>query len=169
VAGRLQVFREMIEAAYRAPRGPDGDSHSLLGNLETVPPDLWGALPDGGARSIAAIVLHVGSCKYMYDDYAFRSATLRWDAPPAWPANAATMPPQEMLAWMDEGHRLLAGSIACLDERAIDELRLTNWGERWPTRRIIRVMIEHDLYHAGEVNHLRSILQRSDRWAYDAG
>jgi len=44
---------------------------------------------------------------------------------------------------------------------------LTNWGERLPTRVIMRMMIAHDLYHAGEINHLRALLQSTDRWPYD--
>jgi hypothetical protein len=28
-------------------------------------------------------------------------------------------------------------------------------------------MIEHDLYHAGEINHLRSLRQGTDRWAHE--
>jgi hypothetical protein len=27
-------------------------------------------------------------------------------------------------------------------------------------------MIAHDFYHAGEINHLRALLQGSDRWPY---
>jgi hypothetical protein len=45
--------------------------------------------------------------------------------------------------------------------------RLTNWGERQQTRWIIAVMIQHDLYHAGEINHLRSLRQGTDRRAYE--
>ena len=33
---------------------------------------------------------------------------------------------------------------------------------RW----IISVMIEHDVYHAGEINHLRALMQGNDRWAW---
>jgi hypothetical protein len=29
-----------------------------------------------------------------------------------------------------------------------------------------RRWIEHDIYHAGEINHIRSLLPRVDRWAY---
>jgi hypothetical protein len=25
-------------------------------------------------------------------------------------------------------------------------------------------MIEHDLYHAGEINHIRALRQENDRW-----
>jgi hypothetical protein len=29
-----------------------------------------------------------------------------------------------------------------------------------------QTMVEHDLYHAGEINHLRALFTRDDRWAY---
>jgi hypothetical protein len=28
-------------------------------------------------------------------------------------------------------------------------------------------MIQHDLYHAGEINHIRALRQRNDRWAWE--
>jgi hypothetical protein len=46
---------------------------------------------------------------------------------------------------------------------------MTNWGEQKETRWIITAMIQHDLYHAGEINHLRSLHRQTDRWAYDMG
>jgi len=49
----------------------------------------------------------------------------------------------------------------------LDKDRLTNWGERLPTRDIIRIMIAHDFYHAGEINHIRAQLQGTDRWPYE--
>ena len=39
----------------------------------------------------------------------------------------------------------------------LDVMRLTNWGERRTTRWIVAAMITHDAYHAGEINHLRSL------------
>ena len=48
----------------------------------------------------------------------------------------------------------------------LDRERLTNWGARLPTRVLIRIMIAHDLYHAGEINHIRVLLQGNDRWPY---
>jgi hypothetical protein len=29
------------------------------------------------------------------------------------------------------------------------------------------IMIAHDLYHAGEINHLRALLNGTDRWPYE--
>jgi hypothetical protein len=52
------------------------------------------------------------------------------------------------------------------DDAELDFERLANWGEYLPTRFIIRIMLEHDVYHAGEINHLRAVLQGNDQWEY---
>ena len=74
----------------------------------------------------------------------------------------------ELLAWLTEGHYRWFASVRALpDDTELERERLTNWGERLPTRVIIRLMIAHDLYHAGEINHLRALLHGTDRWPYD--
>lgn len=73
----------------------------------------------------------------------------------------------EATVWLGEGHARLRHSIATLDDAELLRPRLANWGELKETRWIIAVMIQHDLYHAGEINHLRSLRQHNDRWAYD--
>jgi hypothetical protein len=105
----------------------------------------------------------------MYEDYAFGSASLRGDQPPLVPEGGArSRPPEELLAWLKEGHRRWLESVRALtDDSELDTDRLTNWGERLATRVILRIMIAHDLYHAGEINHLRALLQSTDRWPYD--
>lgn len=148
----------------------EGDpSHSLLANLRDLQPDDWTATPPGASRTIADIVEHVGWCKWMYEDYAFGPATMRGDRPPLIPlAGARARPPNELLPWLIEGHvRWLAAVRALADDAELDRDRLTNWGERLPTRTIIRIMIAHDFYHAGEINHLRAMLQGTDRWEYE--
>ncbi|HTG42662.1 MAG TPA: DUF664 domain-containing protein, partial [Methylomirabilota bacterium] len=61
----------------------------------------------------------------------------------------------------------LVGHVAALaDDSELDVLRLTNWGEQRPTRWIIATMITHDAYHAGEINHIRSLLDGDDRWRF---
>ena len=52
------------------------------------------------------------------------------------------------------------------NESQAAEPRLTNWGEMRPTRWIVAAMITHEGYHAGEINHLRSILGTDDRWRF---
>lgn len=160
----LETLVWLIEDAF------EGDpSHSLLGNLQDVRDEDWAALLPGAGRSIADIVEHVAWCKWMYEDYAFGSATMRGDQPPLVPAGGArSRPREELLAWLREGHKRWFASVRALaDDAELERDRLTNWGERMPTRTIIRIMIAHDLYHAGEINHLRALLQRTDRWEYE--
>jgi hypothetical protein len=52
------------------------------------------------------------------------------------------------------------------DDGELERPRRTNWGEEWRTRTIIGAMITHDAYHAGEINHLRSLIGDDDRWFY---
>ena len=154
----------LIEDAF------EGDpSHSLLANIHNLPDEDWTALPPGGGRSIADILEHVAWSKWMYEDYAFGSASMRGDQPPLIPAaGARSRPRDELLAWLTDGHRRWLASVRALsDDAELDRDRRTNWGERLPTRVLIRLMIAHDLYHAGEINHLRALLHGTDRWPYD--
>jgi uncharacterized damage-inducible protein DinB len=154
----------LIEEAF------DGDpSHSLLANLKHLHEEDWTATPEGSGRSIADILEHVGWSKWMYEDYAFGTASMRGDEPPLIPAGGARSRPRpELLDWLTKGHqRWLASVRALTDDSELDRERLTNWGERLPTRDIIRIMIAHDFYHAGEINHIRALLQKTDRWPYD--
>jgi hypothetical protein len=62
----------------------------------------------------------------------------------------------------------LLGSLRALqDDAELDRERRLSWGAMRATRGIVLTMIEHDLYHSGEVNHIRSLLQGEDRWAFD--
>lgn len=160
----IEILARLVEVAYR------GDpSHSLLANLGDLREEDWTATPPGGSRSIADILEHAGWCKWMYEDYAFGFAALRGDQPPLVPAgNARARSRDELLAWMDAGHaRWLASIRALPNDAELDRPRLANWGEQLPTRELIRILIAHDIYHAGEINHIRAILQGSDRWVYE--
>jgi len=144
----------------------EGDpDQSLLANLRDLSAKDLTALPVGGGRSIADILEHVDWAKWMYEDYAFGSASMRGDQPPLVPANnARSRPPDELLAWLTEGHRRWLASVRALPNDAeLDRERRTNWGTDLPTRVLIRILIAHDLYHAGEINHIRVLLQGTDR------
>jgi uncharacterized damage-inducible protein DinB len=160
----LDMFCWMIEEAF------DGDEQSLMANLKNIREEDWTALPPGGGRSIADILEHIGWCKWMYQDFAFGTASLRGDQPPLIPADGArTRPHNELIQWLSEGHNLWYASVRNLmDDGELEPMRLTHWGEHLPTQNIIRMMIAHDYYHAGEINHLRSLLQGTDHWEYES-
>jgi uncharacterized damage-inducible protein DinB len=163
----IEALLDLLDEAYRG-RGIESshESQALLTNIETVPDEYWRALLPGAARSIHDIVGHVGACKVMYDDYAFGSGTLRFGTPEVEPfASGGTQ--AEVVDWISEAHERLVDHVAALaDDTELDVLRLTNWSEQRPTRWIVATMITHDAYHAGEINHIRSLLDGDDRWRF---
>jgi hypothetical protein len=148
--------------------GFEGTWHSLLDNLQAVTTDDWAWVPPGGQRSIHDIVQHVGGCKFMYHDYAFAGGGLTWDHPLV-DGQGVLDTPAAATGWLREGQDRLRRSVAALADADLPRLRMTNWGEEKTTRWIITTMIQHDLYHAGEINHLRSLHRQADHWAYDPG
>jgi hypothetical protein len=161
----VEQYLYLLEQAF------DGnDEHSLLANLRSVGEEDWDWLPPNGSRTIRAIVAHVGECKYVYENHAFGDATFRWDQPTGRFGEllaGSTGPPDAVVAWLAVGHRRLLQSVAALDDDDLRRPRRTNWGAPEETRWIVSVMIEHDLYHAGEINHLRALRHGADRWAFE--
>ena len=158
-----QMIAEYLSLLDDAFAGPDW--HSLLSNLTTVAPGDWEWTPPGGARSIRAIVRHVGRVKLMAHDQAFGEGALTWDDP-SLDGDEAIADIPSAIAWLRLGHKHLRSGIAALaDDAELLRPRRTNWGELRETRWVIVVtMIQHDLYHAGEINHLRSLHQGNDDW-----
>ena len=158
----------MDEAFHGPGIEESNESQALLPNLATVSEAAWRRLPPGAARTIEAIAVHVGSCKVMYDDYAFSSRTLAWDSPKVQPWLEGEAPMADVKAWLETVHTRLVHHVERLaDDVELDRPRRANWGEDRPTRWLIAAMITHDAYHAGEINHLRSILGPDDRWRHE--
>jgi hypothetical protein len=143
-----------------------GESQSMLGNLATVPVELWTSIPPGGERSIASIVLHVGGCLVMYDEYAFGPGRKQWDDPDLIPWTGDAAPMSETIEWMTEAHRRFVDHIRALDDAELGAPRPANWGEMLATRWLISGIATHSSYHAGEINHIRSLLRPDDAWMW---
>ena len=180
--GRVQA-KEMSRAAveqlvYLIDQAFETDGeHSLLRNLESVADDGWLSIPPGGSRSVRQIIGHVGACKFMYDNFAFGAATMTWDDPAAalgasiedlqsMPAIPREPSRNAVLDWLREGHQRWRDNVAHLSDRDLLAPRRRPEGGSKETRWIIGVMIEHDLYHAGEINHLRALMTGNDGWAW---
>jgi hypothetical protein len=173
VAGGRIPMRAVDELVYLLDEAFRGkgieethESQSLLANLVTVDDASWRAAPPGGSRTIESIVLHVGGCKIMYDEYAFGAARLRWDDPglPPWPEGEA--PRDEAIAWLTEAHETLIDHVHALHDDDLSRSRPANWGEQRQTRWLIATLLEHDTYHAGEINHIRALLLSDDGWKW---
>jgi hypothetical protein len=73
----------------------------------------------------------------------------------------------DVLPWLETVHDQFIAQVAALaDDAELDTSRRANWGELRLTRWLIAAMITHDAYHAGEINHLRSLMGDDDRWRF---
>ena len=93
----------LLEAAFSGAGSAETDeSQALLVNLSSVDEQMWRALPAGGARSVESIVLHVGACTIMYDEYAFGVGALTWDEQSWLPWSEGDAPMAATIAWLQE-------------------------------------------------------------------
>jgi DinB superfamily len=94
---------------------------------------------------------HIADCKVMYHEYAFGARKLTF------PDLEAPVTVAAAVARLEEGHQLLREDLAGLTDRALDDPRLTNWGEPWPAWRIFWTMLDHDAHHGAEISCLRDL------------
>ena len=143
----MTAIDELVYVLHEAFSGAgieeSNEGQSFMQNLLSVEGSMWRTVPDGGVRTIESIALHIGSCKVMYDEYAFGPGHLSWDV-----------------------HGRFVEHVRALGDDDLAAPRLTNWGELRQTRWLISTIAQHDVYHAGEVNHLRSILAATDAWRW---
>ena len=155
-SGVEQILYLLDEAFERS-------EHSLIVNLASVGDEAWQWQPPGGERTIAQIAEHVGECKFMYANHAFGDAKMFWQQ---FAARNATLPGKdEMIEWLREGQALFRGYVAAMEnDYELMTPRKANWGQEYETRWLIATIIEHDIYHAGEINHIRALAQGNDAW-----
>jgi hypothetical protein len=166
----VTAIDELVYVLHEAFSGTgiegSNEGQSLMQNLLSVEGSMWRTVPDHGVRTIESIALHVGSCKVMYDEYAFGPGHLSWgDAEvQPWPPGEASF--DETIGWLEDVHGRFVEHVRALRDEDLATLRPTNWGELRETRWLISTIAQHDVYHSGEVNHLRSILASNDAWRW---
>jgi DinB superfamily len=168
IRGGATTVAEVVYLLDEAFAGPgieaSNEAQSLLQNLASVSEEQWREIPNGGVRTVESIALHVGTCKIMYDEYAFGRGERRWDDPDLTPWPEGHAPMHETVEWLKASHARLVDHVRCLRDADLGVPRRANWGELRPTRWLISTILQHDAYHAGEINHIRSLLAGDDRW-----
>jgi uncharacterized damage-inducible protein DinB len=101
-------------------------------------------------------LVHIADCKVMYHEWAFGERRLTFPdlAAPATVAGA--------VGRLEQGQQLLRAALGRLTDGALEEPRLTNWGERWPAWRIFWAMIDHDAHHGAEIGCLRDLYRAAE-------
>jgi hypothetical protein len=153
----------MMDSAFAGdPERPTHSWHAVLVNLKSVRDEDWDWIPPGGRRTIRRLLLELGSCKYVCASRAFEDGSMSWEVPGTIPT-VDIQSRDEIVAWLSEGHRRLRDHVAALEDDAQLLLpRPSYWGEERAIRWQLNTMIQHDLYHAGEINHIRALHQQND-------
>ncbi len=137
--------------------------HSMIRNLSTVAPDEWDKLPTGAGRTIRELVRHVGESYLMHENHVFGDGKRDWgdlDVDGLGPGES----PAELTTWLRATHGQFRTSVSKLIDDELGELRRAPWGDPLEIRRSVELMIQHGLYHLGEINHIRALLQGNDDW-----
>lgn len=165
----IELLLWQMNAAYRGDR-----FHAFRKNVDSVRPDEWDVRPSGWTidefgpqpeLSIRELVLHVGAPKYMYADRAFGDAKLEWED-----IKLPSLDTDSLLAWLDDGHRTLTDGLAALhDDAELAVERQTPWRTPAIMRRdqLLTVIINHDVYHSGEINRQRALIRGTTGWDRD--
>ncbi|MGE0601080.1 MAG: DinB family protein [Dehalococcoidia bacterium] len=149
--------------AYVLKRAFDESEHSFVRNLQSTSPEHWTAIVAGQpfGRSIGYIAWHTVAAKHLYWDHAFGDRKLTGNYTGlGLTGRHRTLP--EVIAYGRKWHEAWLHSLDPLTADDLESPTTAHWGEVVPMRRVIAAMIEHDLYHAGEINHLRAQLERND-------
>ena len=163
----IEFLVYLMDDAFGDADLEDPTAHqSLMGNLGDVDETMWRARLPESIRTIESIALHVGSCKVMYRDHAFGSRALTWESPEVQPWPVGETPLGAGLAWLRETHAELMRNVSALSDKDLLVPRWANWGEQKETRWLLSMLLQHDAYHAGEINRMRSVLSGEDRWAW---
>jgi uncharacterized damage-inducible protein DinB len=135
-----------------------------MSNLATARDEDLDSTPAAGGRSIRDIAHHIGGAYVMYANHAWGPGDLSWDDPAlAGPSGDRAL----LTAWLEGSlEPFIAGLEALAGDEELDVQRNLSWGGTASTRQIARAMIEHTLYHTGEINHLRALIQGTDRWPW---
>jgi hypothetical protein len=150
----IEQYVFMLDQAFEAPDG----WHSLLRNIEPVRGDDWDWVAPGGKRTIRQIAGHCGAI-YMWENHVFGDGSMKWDTIPG-PADIRV---PSILDWVRAGvAKFRAGIEALADDDELVRPRRAPQGMMMETRWCISIMIQHLLYHSGEINYLRALKQGND-------
>jgi uncharacterized damage-inducible protein DinB len=155
---RLELTQSLLDSAYE----------TLSDNLKglTLEEALFSA--PGGFRSVAGTIKHTAGWSHVYRSYAF-------DASPTscldleWPRGLRDTIVKseaylaELVEWLELSHRRWQRDLDQTRDDELDQLRPVHWGDSMPLFDIVRLIANHHVYHAGEINQLLSIY-RGQAW-----
>jgi hypothetical protein len=161
----IERLARLLEASWRAD-----PFHAFRTNLASVDDGEWDMKPAGHSvevfgtqpdLSIADLALHVGGALSMWANRAFGDGTLEWRQVRGPSSRERAM----VEAWLDEVHASFTTGLNALeDDSLLLHERQAPGGRRIPVGHMVTLMINHPVYHAGEINRQRALIRGADGW-----
>jgi DinB superfamily len=155
---RVQLLLEVFDQAFTAPSWHGTPLKGTLRGL-SARDALW--RPGAKRHCIWDLVLHTAYWKCIVrrrllrdPDIAFPRDGANWLMLPDPPNDAAWKRDRALL---DEQHRLLRNAIARLTAA---DLGRRGWRSKWRVKADIYGIASHDLYHAGQIQLIKRLLER---------
>ncbi len=155
---RLEITRSSLDSAF----GILSDNLKGLTLAEAL------FVPQGGFRSILGTLKHTAAWSHVYRSYAFDASPVSW-LTLLWPHGLReTIIKSEayladLIHWLDLSHQLWQQDLQTIQEDDLDQPRPLHWGGTMPLMEIVRMVGNHHVYHAGEINQLLSVF-RHEAW-----
>ena len=157
----VEHFLALLDESFAG----DG-AHSLLGNIRDLRGDDWEWRPRGGERTVREIFEHAAIAKHLNAEHLFGAAERVYaDVHNASPLRARPGDTEALLAWAREGHAAFVAGMAALRDADLDAPTRRWHGAMHTNAFAIGATIQHDCYHAGEINHLRALRLGDDAWS----
>jgi hypothetical protein len=156
---RKAALQQRLEEAFRGSR-----YHSFMASLKGVseeaarwtPPHYRGFPHMTG--SILNLAFHTGGDKSVLISHSFGDASVSWEQVTArFESLGGDLTAAKRLA--EEGHAKVLETLASLTDADLDAVRPYYGGKRLTAYEVFTIITEHDLYHAGQINYVRCLIE----------
>ena len=150
---RVEVLLKLQKRAFESSQW-----HSLKAALDGVDEDVFGWKPlmhegfpwmDGSIRDI---VYHVTGDKLVQLSQAYGDGSMNWKNVPIVKGKIAPM-----LEEMAAAHEKVIYALRKLNDDGLQEKVATWGGTRMAVEDFFLMLIEHDIYHAGQIRYIRNV------------
>lgn len=151
----VEILLLMQERAFRS-----SPWHSLLNSLEGIGQDVFTRTPerhvgfpwmDGSVRDI---LFHVTGDKMVQFSQAFGDGSVTWDT-----IRISRSTLEQMLPELHAAQEPLVEALRSQTPETLRQQVRTWGGKRLTARDFFLMLIEHDLYHAGQIRMLRNLYE----------
>ena len=158
IISKKGLLLEFLQAGYE----------QMMAHFEEITLEEALFVPQGGYRSVIGTLKHAAGWSHVYYSYAFEAEPRHW-AGTSWPFGLQDRIIKSeaylnaVIEWFKEAHEKWIAALQKIEDGETEVLHKLHWGEEAPLFKIVTIIAQHHVYHAGELNQLLSIC-RGEAW-----